>query len=64
MWFLKVNVLRDHGALNGRETSPWDSWRDAPPANRRVDAREMPFLDRVAADPAGDFADAGPEWLR
>jgi hypothetical protein len=64
MWFLKVNVLRDHGALNGRETSPWDSWRDAPPANRRVDSREMPFLDRVAAEPAGDFADAGPEWLR
>jgi hypothetical protein len=64
MWFLKVNVLRDHGAMTGRETSPWDSWRDAPPVNRRVDASETAFLDRVAADPAGAFADAGPDWLR
>jgi hypothetical protein len=64
MWFVKVNVLRDHGALNNRETSPWDGWRDAPPARRRVDAGEMPFLDRIAADPAGAFVDAGPDWLR
>jgi Transglutaminase-like superfamily len=63
MWFLKVNVLRDHGALNNRETSPWDGWRDAPPARRRVGAAEMPLLDRVAADPAGAFVDAGPDWL-
>jgi Transglutaminase-like superfamily len=63
MWFVKVNVLRDHGALNGRETSPWDGWRDAPRAGRRLDAVEMPFLDRVAADPGGPFVDAGPDWL-
>jgi hypothetical protein len=63
VWLLKVNVLRDHSALSGREISPWDSWRDAPPARRRVDADEMPFLDRVAADPAGAFAEVGPDWL-
>jgi hypothetical protein len=63
MWFVKVSVLRDHGALNNRETSPWDGWRDAPPAKRRVDAAEMSFLDRVAADPAAALVDAGPDWL-
>jgi hypothetical protein len=63
MWFVKVNVLRDHGALNNRETSPWDGWRDAPPARRRVGAAEMPLLDRVAADPAAALVDAGPDWL-
>lgn len=63
LWFLKVNVLRDSCALNDRETSPWDSWRDALPARRRVAPDEMLFLDRVAADPAGEFADAGPDWL-
>jgi Transglutaminase-like superfamily len=30
LWFLKVNVVRDHYALNGRETSAWDEWRSTP----------------------------------
>jgi hypothetical protein len=63
MWFVKVNVLRDHGALNDKDTSPWDGWRDAPPGRRRIAVGEMPFLDRVAADPTTAFADAGPDWL-
>ena len=61
---LELDVLSDGRPANPVVVLPLDRWRDAPPANRRVDAGEMPFLDRVAADPAGDFTDAGPEWLR
>jgi hypothetical protein len=64
MWFIKVNVMRDHGALHGREISPWDGWRDAPSDKRSIDAGEMPFLDRAAADPAGAFLDLAPDWLQ
>ena len=36
LWFVKVNVVRDHYALNNRETSPWDSWRSASISGRQV----------------------------
>ena len=29
MWFIRVNVMRDHLVLNGSEVSAWDSWRNA-----------------------------------
>ncbi len=44
-WFLSVNVLRDHYALNGRETSAWDEWRMAPPASRLMKDRDIELLD-------------------
>ena len=31
LWFMKVDLIRDFYALNNRETSAWDRWRDAPP---------------------------------
>ena len=31
LWFMKVNVIRDAFAVNNRETSSWDRWREAPP---------------------------------
>jgi len=33
-WFLKVDVIRDHYAINNREVSLWDGWRTAPPLAR------------------------------
>ena len=62
LWFVKVNVLRDHGALNGQETSVWDGWRDAPPAKRVVERKEIALLDRLAADPERTFVDVRPDW--
>ena len=44
LWFVKVNVLRDHHALNNRETSPWDGSADAPIASRIVYDSEKSFL--------------------
>lgn len=63
LWFLKVNVVRDHYALNGRETSAWDEWRTAPPASRLVKDRDIELLDCLAAKPEIALTEAGPDWL-
>jgi hypothetical protein len=62
-WFMKVNVLRDHYVLNGRETSDWDRWRDAPPARRSVGAGEFETLDGLAARPDQELVAIAPDWL-
>ncbi|HEX3990731.1 MAG TPA: transglutaminase domain-containing protein, partial [Acetobacteraceae bacterium] len=51
IWFLKVNVVRDALAVNNRETSPWDRWREAPPALRVVFDDEIATLDSLARNP-------------
>lgn len=63
LWFVKVNVLRDHLVLNGRETSGWDRWREAPPAKRRVPDHELALLDDLAARPAQPTVELAPDWL-
>lgn len=62
LWFVKVNVHRDHLALNGRETSAWDGWRSAPPAARRVSDDELALLDALAADPERPLIERSPDW--
>ncbi len=62
LWFIKVNVLRDHGALNGQETCVWDGWRDAPSAKRVVEGKEIALLDRLASNPERTFVDVRPDW--
>lgn len=63
LWFVKVNVLRDHLVLNGHETSPWDRWREAPEAQRLVREEELALLDDLAARPAQPLIDIAPDWL-
>lgn len=63
LWFVKVNLLRDHLVLNGRETSPWDRWREAPEAQRLVREEELPLLDDLAASPAQPLVGMAPDWL-
>jgi len=63
LWFVSINVVRDHLAINGRETSPWDRWRGAPPAKRVVRERDRPTLDRLAAKPDQPIAPLAPDWL-
>ena len=48
-WFVQVNLARDLLALNKRETSPWDSWRDAKSHHRAVDNQAIQHGDRIAA---------------
>jgi hypothetical protein len=62
-WFLNVNVVRDHYALNGRETSAWDEWRAMPPAGRLVKDRDIALLDRLAAEPEIALTEIRPDWL-
>ncbi|XAZ21502.1 transglutaminase domain-containing protein [Sinorhizobium sp. B11] len=63
LWFLKINVLRDHLVLNDRETSEWDRWREAPEASRQVPPDELAWLDDLAARPYQSLVARKPDWL-
>jgi Transglutaminase-like superfamily len=62
MWFVKVNVVRDHYAINNSVTSTWDAWRAAPKSKRLVSDRDWALLDDLAACPEQLVVDAGPDW--
>jgi hypothetical protein len=62
-WFIKLNVLRDHYALNGHETSAWDGWRAAPLSNRMVAEQDIALLDDLAACPEQQLVEELPDWL-
>jgi transglutaminase superfamily protein len=63
LWFMKVNVVRDSHAVNNRETSAWDRWREAPVELRTVLTDELPELDRLARNPEEPAAEFIPPWL-
>jgi len=48
-WFLRVNLERDLLALRKRETSNWDSWRDAQPGQRELDGDSAARCKAIAA---------------
>lgn len=69
LWFVRVNVVRDHHSMNGRETSDWDTWRQATAAHRVLSEAECVRADGIAAHPEAPpkaLPDAGlmPPWLR
>lgn len=51
LWFVRVNVMRDHLVLNGAEVSAWDSWREAGRAHHLLSDAELMAVDEIAADP-------------
>ncbi len=63
LWFIKVNVVRDDYAINDRETSAWDRWREAPLELRNVASNEFARLDDLAVHPERPLADIAPAWL-
>jgi hypothetical protein len=63
VWFIGLNVFRDHFALNSVETSAWDEWRTAPQANRLVGHDQLDLLDRLAAKPEVELTEVRPDWL-
>lgn len=63
LWFVKVNVVRDHYVLNGRETTLWDGWRAAAMSQRVVRESDMTLLDRIAGDPEQQTIEVSPDWL-
>lgn len=64
LWFIKVNVVRDHYAVNNRETSVWDSWRAAPGPKRMVSDQDFSWLDEIAACPERSVTEISPDWAR
>jgi hypothetical protein len=63
VWFLRLNVIRDHFALNRVETSAWDDWRAAPEAKRVVSDDKIELADRLSGKPEAALTDIRPDWL-
>jgi hypothetical protein len=61
LWFVKVNVVRDHYAVNNRETSGWDRWRDTLKSARVVSEADCAMLDAIAARPEQPIVDMAPD---
>jgi hypothetical protein len=62
LWFVKVNVVRDHYAVNNRETSAWDGWRAALTGKRVVSDQDRELLDSIAARPEQPIIAIDPIW--
>lgn len=63
LWFIKVNVARDHFVVNNRETSDWDRWRDVLKSARIVSEANCAMLDAIAARPEQPMINVAPDWL-
>lgn len=63
LWFVRVNVVRDHHSVNGHETSDWDTWRQAKAADHVLSDAECVQTDEFAAHPEAPLAAPSPPWL-
>jgi hypothetical protein len=64
LWFVRVNVVRDHYALNDSETSAWDSWRRAIGLHELVTESDQEATDVVATHPENAATTViAPPWL-
>lgn len=63
LWFMRVNVMRDHLVLNDVETSAWDSWRDASPKHHVLSDDELKAADDIAVDPTQVIRSIAPSWI-
>ena len=62
LWFVAVNVVRDHLALNHQETSAWDTWRMANFAQQQASQDMIEWIDEIARRPERRAADTPPPW--
>lgn len=63
LWFMAVNVMRDHYVINNAETSQWDSWREADATHRSPDGLDLVFYDEIARAPEQPLKETEPFWL-
>jgi hypothetical protein len=63
MWFIRVNVMRDHLVLNGSEVSAWDSWRNASAEHEKLAEDERQAVDAIATQPAQAARTIAPPWM-
>ena len=62
LWFMRINVARDHLALNGVEVSPWDDWRQATGKQRLANEADNAAFDLIAASAGRALWARSPEW--
>ncbi len=60
LWFIRVNLIRDLLAVNGREVSDWDGWRQMPADDRQLGPENIAYGDHLAETAAK--TDAEPEF--
>lgn len=63
LWFMRVNVMRDHLVLNGVETSNWDTWRKATGVHHLLNGDELCIADAIASDPVQPARLPAPPWI-
>jgi hypothetical protein len=63
LWFIHVNVMRDHLVLNGSEVSSWDTWRNATAAHLALSEDDLRIADAIAADPTQAIRAITPPWF-
>lgn len=51
LWFIQVNVVRDHYGLSHSEISDWDLWRCAVGRHEHLSKEELEQTDHIALDP-------------
>jgi Transglutaminase-like superfamily len=64
LWFIRVNVMRDHLVLNGTEVSAWDAWRNTTAADHTLSDDEMQVVDAVAEHPMQITRAIAPPWIK
>ena len=62
LWFIRVNVVRDHFAVNQSEVSAWDSWRQAVGKHQLVAPADQETTDRLAQCPDAPLEIVTPAW--
>lgn len=62
MWFMRVNVMRDHLVLNGAEVSAWDTWRNATAAHHVLLNDDVSVADDIVTNPAQAMRMMAPPW--
>jgi len=62
VWFIRVNVMRDHLVLNGAEVSAWDTWRNASAAHHVLSDDDVSVADDIAMNPTQAMRMIAPPW--
>lgn len=62
LWFMYVNLLRDHLALMDQFTSGWDGWRAAASNPPELGARTLEFADELASGEPSEAPMMAPWW--
>ena len=63
LWFIRVNVMRDHLVLNGAEVSTWDEWRNVTATHHVLSHAELQATDALTRHPTQITSATAPSWI-